>query len=215
MVNIKLSLKAAQSLDNRAIYHFGIPRILLMENAGRKVAEFVISKTRQNQMITILAGPGYNGGDGLVAARHLKLEGRKVSVFMLGNISDTKDETAMQVRILENMGIRVIEIKSASDIGKLKKVVKKTTFLIDALLGIGLKGKVREPTHDLIEYINSIPIKKIAVDIPSGLDADNGNVHGIAVKADYTVTFQGLKRGLLTSEGKSYAGRIITTKIGG
>lgn len=210
-----LSLSKAQFLDRRAIYKFGIARLVLMENAGRNVAEFILSSSPPSERIVILAGYGYNGGDGLVSARHLFLEGRKVSVFLFGNRYTAKDETIIQLRILKNMGLKVYMIAQQGELERAKVRIGKANFLVDALLGVGVKGKVRPLLHSLIEWVNSLRLKKVAVDIPSGLNPESGEAQGIALKADYTITFQGIKKGLLSREGRKYAGKVILTKIGG
>jgi len=207
-----ISLNRAKYLDNRAIYKYGIHRLILMENAGRAVAELVLKKAKPDERILILAGTGFNGGDGLVAGRHIYLAGRRIGVILVGSRQRCKDETIVQLRILENMGLKV---KEAEDVAYIKRLIGRYNFIVDALLGIGLKGKVREPIYSLIAYLNSLKVKKVSVDIPSGLDADSGRPLGIALRADYTVTFVAPKRGMLTDVGRSYCGKLIVAGIGG
>lgn len=202
----------AKYLDKRAIYKYGIPRMVLMENAGRAVAELVLKKAKPGERILILAGTGFNGGDGLVTARHIYLAGRKLGVILVGSRQRCKDETIVQLRILENMGLKV---KETEDITYLKAQIKRYNFIVDALLGIGLKGRVREPVYSLIAYLNSLKIKKVSVDIPSGLDANSGRPLGIALRANYTVTFVAPKKGMLTALGRSHCGQLIVAGIGG
>ena len=215
MVINSLSQEEAEILDKKLIYDVGIPRIVLMENAGRGVADFIIENTKISERIIVISGLGYNGGDGLVAARHLYIAGRKVSAFLAGRKDRAKDETVMQVRILKGLGVTVKEITEIKDIRKIQKLTGESKFLVDALLGIGLKGDLRPLARGMIEYINSSGLKIVSVDIPSGLDADKGLPHGTAVKADYTMTFQAPKKGSLTYLGRKFSGKIKIVKIGG
>jgi len=210
-----LSQKEAEILDKKLIYNVGIPRIVLMENAGRGVADFIIKNTEVSERVIIVSGLGYNGGDGLVAARHLHIEGRKVTAFLAGRKDKAKDETVLQIRVLEGLGVKINEIAEVKDIGKISKRIGGSRFLIDALLGVGLKGDLRPLARGMIEYINSSGLKIVSVDIPSGLDTDNGLPHGAAVKADYTLAFQAPKKGSLTYSGRRFSGRIKVVKIGG
>ncbi|MDP8233280.1 MAG: NAD(P)H-hydrate epimerase [Candidatus Saelkia tenebricola] len=210
-----LSQKKAEILDRNLIYNIGIPRIALMENAGRRVADCIIEHTKKDDQIIIIAGQGYNGGDGLVAGRHLHVEGRCVRVFFIGRKEKAKDETISQLRILERLGVKVQEITKSKDIKKITKHVSQARFLIDALLGVGLRGEVRPLAHEIIKYINSSGGKIVSVDIPSGLDVDKGIPLPVAVSADYTVTFQAPKKGMLTSSGKKFSGEVIVANIGG
>jgi len=210
-----LSQKEAEILDKKLIYNIGIPRIVLMENAGRGVADFIIKNTKISECVIIISGPGYNGGDGLVAARHLHIAGRKVIAFLAGRKDRTKDETVLQIRILEGLGVKVKEIAEIKDTGKIAKRIGQTGFLIDAVLGVGLRGEVRPLAGGIIECINSSGLKIVSVDIPSGLDTDKGVPHGAAVKADYTLTFQAPKKGSLTYSGRKFSGKVKVVKIVG
>ncbi len=209
-----LSLKEVENLDKKAIYSVGIPRIVLMENAGRNVAEFIMLKTLKSVPVVVLAGCGYNGGDGLVLARHLFVRGFSASIFIVGDKKKAKEETVVQMRILKELGLKVKNIETLKDIKILKQEIKKRSILVDALLGVGVKGQVREPVFGVIEYINSLKLPVFAVDIPSGIDANSGAPLGVAVKATYTVSFQGLKKGFFTSEGRKFCGRVIPCGIG-
>ncbi|HDL10158.1 MAG TPA: NAD(P)H-hydrate epimerase [Candidatus Omnitrophica bacterium] len=215
MVTEIVSTKQAIGADRRAIYYLGIPRLVLMENAGRNVAEFVKAKTKVRDKIIIFAGTGYNGGDSLVAARHLFLAERKVVVYMVGNILKLKPETAVELRIIHNMAIKIKHVDKRIVGKRIIEELKGARFIIDGLLGTGAKGKLRSPLKELVEILNLVKIPKLAVDIPTGLNCDSGKVMGEAIKADYTITFKALKKGMLTPEGKRYCGKVIITEIGG
>ena len=215
MATETVSARQAIRSDRRAIYYLGIPRLVLMENAGRNVAEFVKSRTKIKDKIIVFAGTGYNGGDSLVAARHLYLAERKVVVYMVGNILKLKPETAVELRIIQNMAVKIKYVEERIVEKRIIRELKGARFIIDGLLGTGVRGELRPPLKELVEILNLVKIPKLAVDIPSGLNCDSGEIMGGAVKADYTITFKVLKRGMLTSEGKRYCGKIIITGIGG
>ncbi len=202
-------------LDRKAIYHIGIPRLILMENAGRNVAEFLESRTQERDKVVIFAGTGYNGGDALVCARHLFLKTRKIVVYMVGNLSKIKPETAIHLRILENLGMRVRNIERKVNPTRVRGDLTDAGFIVDGLLGTGAIGNLRPPIRDVVEILNSVNVRKVAIDIPTGVDCDSGQVLGVALKADYTVTFKGLKKGMLSPPGNKYCGKIFVTQIGG
>ncbi|RKY36622.1 MAG: NAD(P)H-hydrate epimerase [Candidatus Omnitrophota bacterium] len=210
-----LSGDEALFLDRKAIYHIGIPRLILMENAGRNVAEFLESRTQERDKVVIFAGTGYNGGDALVCARHLFLKTRKIVVYMVGNLSKIKPETAIHLRILENLGMRVRNIERKVNPTRVRGDLTDAGFIVDGLLGTGAIGNLRPPIRDVVEILNSVNVRKVAIDIPTGVDCDSGQVLGVALKADYTVTFKGLKKGMLSPPGNKYCGKIFVTQIGG
>jgi NAD(P)H-hydrate epimerase len=214
---IEKALKAEQALflDRKAIYRIGIPRIVLMENAGRNVADFISSRTREGDRVVIFAGTGYNGGDALVSARHLFLQGRKVIVYVVGNLLKLKSETVIQLRILNDLGVGVINIEKNFDEIKIKTGLKTARFIVDGLLGTGATGILRSPIKEVVAVINSVKIKKVAIDIPTGIDCNSGQPLGDALKADYTITFKVPKRGMFSYQGKKYCGKIFITQIGG
>lgn len=207
-----ISLRQAKDSDLYAIHKIGIPRLALMENAGRAVAEETIKVVGKAAKIAVLAGPGYNGGDGLVAARHLYLRKMKVEVYFLSEIRKAKDETVLHLRILEALGIAICYWDGNLEF--LKKALPGYELIIDAIFGVGLKGEIKEPFRELIKFINGLNCKILSVDIPSGLDADCGKILGNAVRADYTVTFVAPKEGMLTPEGRNFSGEVIVAEIG-
>ncbi len=205
-----ISVKQAQAFDQAAQEKFGIPSIILMENAGRGVAKEAIEMGRWRDgegRVAIVCGVGNNGGDGLVAARHLLNAGAKVSVYIVGKTSKLKADPKINLKILKKMGQRVKIWKPRSSFAGFH-------LIIDALFGIGLKSEVRSPFAEVIEQINKSKKPVLAVDVPSGLDADTGKVLGVAVKAKKTVTFVALKKGFNKPLAKKYCGKIIVRDIG-
>ena len=169
-----ISVKEAQAFDRYAQEKLGIPSIILMENAGRSVAEEAIKMVRTRTKIVVVCGVGNNGGDGLVAARHLVNAGKKVEVYIIGKTSKLKADPKINFNILKKMGIRVKKASEGIRGGRREGII------IDALFGIGLKSEVREPYASVINLMNKSKKPILSVDVPSGLDADSGKVLGVA-----------------------------------
>ena len=204
-----ITSREMRALEVNAEY-FGISLLQLMENAGRNVAAEIISRFSRDQKVAIFCGLGGNGGDGFVVARHLLAHGFRVSVLLIGNSRDVRHEAAIQNwRGLQSLreSILIHEINDSSAIPKVAADV-----VVDALLGTGTKGKLRPPIIQIVDYINSLSAFRIAVDVPTGIDSDTGDVLGTAVKANITVTFHKPKIGL--HYAKKYVGELIVKDIG-
>ncbi len=189
----------------------GVPRLVLMENAGRSVAEVVAERLRPGAHVLVYAGPGGNGGDGLVAARHLAFRGYRVTVVLASRPESLRGmETRSMYEALEAMDYSV-EVEVVRD--PCRFVPPEADAVIDALLGVGLRGAPRSPYRELIEAINASSTSlRVAVDVPSGLNADTGETPGAHVKADVTVTFHKPKPGLLRRP--DVVGELIVAPIG-
>lgn len=201
-------------IDQKAI-EFGIPPLLLMENAGGAVARTIMEKFNHGLKIIVFAGTGNNGGDGFVAARHLANKGVKVSIFLVGDPEGIRTEEArLNWNVIQKMkrNIKIYMIRSLSDLKKAKRYQKHAGVIIDAMLGTGLRGPLREPFSPVVRLINESDIPVVSVDTPTGLNPSTGEVQGIAVKAAYTVTFHKMKKGF--SKAKEYTGEIIVADIG-
>lgn len=208
--------KEVRSLDKRAIEELGIPGVVLMENAGSAVVrqmEMTLGSLADKK-VCIFAGKGNNGGDGYVIARHLYNKGVRVKVFLLGEKEDVSGDARINLDILHNVGLDVIEVLGNRDWDKVKIAVTFADYLIDALLGTGFKGELSENMLSAIEIINQSGKAVVAVDMPSGVNADNGQIGCVAVQADYTVTFSVLKPGLLLYPGAERSGKISIADIG-
>jgi NAD(P)H-hydrate epimerase len=209
MKNNVLTTSEMKVLDINAEY-YGISRLQLMENAGRNIAKQVESRFKTQKEIGIFCGLGGNGGDGLVAARHLHCLGFKVTVILGGKKSQKMDEaTRKNLDALLSLrgSINLVEVYDSSLIPNLNFHIS-----IDALLGIGLIQPPRPPISKIIKKINRTDSFRIAVDIPSGINSDSGEVLGEAVKADLTVTFHKNKPGLKIAN--KYVGELVVTDIG-
>ncbi len=203
-----ISVFQAQAFDRFAQEKLGIPSIILMENAGRSVAEEALKMLRSGKKVVVLCGVGNNGGDGLVAARHLVNAGVKVKVYIVGKISRLKADPKTNLNILRKMGMRI-----KRDVEGLRGMMREGEgIIIDALFGIGLKSDVREPYASVVDLMNRSGKPILSVDVPSGLDADTGKVLGVAVKAKRTVTFVASKKGF--SKARKYCGKLVVRDIG-
>jgi len=207
--NSLITSREMRALEVNAEY-YGISQLQLMENAGRNIAEKTISLFSNSKNVVVFCGLGGNGGDGFVAARHLLTAGYNVSVILAGRSRDINHEAALKNwEILQSIQdkIALTEIADSSVTPKVS-----ADIIIDALLGTGTKGKIKPPIFQMVDYINSLDGFKIAVDVPTGIDSDTGEVLGTAVKADLTVTFYKSKAGL--QKAKKYVGELVVTDIG-
>jgi len=202
-----------QEIDKRSEKEFLIPTNLLMENAGRGVVEALkdyLSKDLRNYQIWIFCGRGNNGGDGLVAARHLLNERSKIKVFLFSNPEELKGDAQLNYQILKKTGQKIIKITKEEEISTL---TGKPDIIIDALFGTGFKGKLEGIYRRAIEFINNSNSLVVSIDIPSGV-SENGRVEDIAVKANLTVTMGFIKDSLILFPGKKYSGRIYLANLG-
>ncbi len=204
-----ITSREMRALEVNAEY-YGVSLLQLMENAGRNVALEITSRFSREQKIAIFCGLGGNGGDGFVAARHLLSQGFKVSVILAGKARDIRHKAA-----LENWGALQplrggIPIQEVNDSSAIPNV--DAPIVVDALLGTGTKGKLKPPLTQIVDYINGLPAFKIAVDVPTGIDLDTGEVLSNAVKANVTVTFHKAKKGLRAA--KKYVGELVIKDIG-
>ena len=205
-----------REIDRKAIEEYEIPGIILMENAGRNVAEEVLKMLSgaDKARVAIFCGKGNNGGDGFVIARHLYNKGVNVSVYLTTEVARVlaDGDASTNLKILLNMDLEIKELQE-DHIGEIGKALYDYNVIVDAIFGTGLRGEVREPARALIEKINEAEIPVVSVDIPSGLSCDDGVVLGVAVKATKTVTFVAAKTGFFQECGKEYTGELIVSDI--
>lgn len=207
-----LTAAQMQALDQKAIRDYGIPSLLLMENAGRGVAELVFQGTKGKRVL-VFAGKGNNGGDGLVAARHLFNRGYAVKIFLFGEADSLKEGAAVNFGIIFKMGIPWDLVSDKTSEASILAATMNADVLIDALFGVGLNAQVTGIYKKAIELINLSNRTVVAVDIPSGLNADTGEILGCAVKANITATLGCPKQGLFQGRGPEYAGKICVLDI--
>jgi NAD(P)H-hydrate epimerase len=205
-----------QELDRKAIEDYGIPGIVLMENAGKGAAETILDAFREapRQRIAILAGKGNNGGDGFVIGRHLLNRRIAVRVFLLADPKTLRGDAATNYQIFLRMKGDVLPISSSIEYQRVKKELEKFDLLIDGILGTGLDAEVRGYYREVIHHLNTLQKPIVAIDIPSGLDATTGKPLGAAVRASLTVTFALPKVGHLIAPGTDYVGELKVIDIG-
>ena len=210
-----LSREEVRSIDVRASQECGMPTIVLMENAGRGAAEVVRDRlAREGSGLTrvvVLCGPGNNGGDGAVVVRHLDLWGFAVRVFWIADPSQLKGDAAVQWAILKRAGLDPIEWREGA---LLDAPLAEADVVVDALLGTGLTRPVEGPLRAAIEAVNRAGKPVLALDLPSGLDADEGVPLGVAVRATVTATFVAPKRGFGAAGASDYTGEVVVVDIG-
>lgn len=202
-----------RELDRRAMEERGLPGLTLMENAGRGVAEaaYRLTEITPDRPIVVLCGRGNNSGDGFVAARHLADMGRTVEVFLAARREEISGDARESLLRLEGAGLTVRELE---DHQPAARAWTHAALIVDALLGTGVSGRVRGLVGELIEAINDSGRPVLAVDVPSGLDADTGEPLGMAVRARETVTMGLPKIGLFLHPGVDYSGRVTVADIG-
>ncbi len=195
------------AIDTNCEYH-GLSRLQLMENAGKALADVILKKTRELELdksLLIFAGLGNNGGDSFVAARHLR--DFNIEILLLGREKDIGTDIARRnFEILKNAGYKVVEIRDSSQLER-----SDAAIILDAMLGTGVRGKLREPFRTAVEVINSLEGFVFSVDVPTGLNPDTGEFD-ICVEADTTVTFHKNKPGLLKAKDK--VGEVVVKDIG-
>lgn len=197
-----------QEIDRRTIEERGIPGILLMERAAISILDEINSRKKtilpaQSECLVVVEG-GNNGGDGLALARLLAQQGDQVDVCYINGISRVSENFAYQLEIVRKMGIKVTDV-----IPK-----KEYDVIVDGIFGVGLKRDVAGIWKDTIDQMNNIPGFKVAIDLPSGVDATTGQILGTAFEADMTVTFGLNKRGLVLHPGCDVAGFVQVRDIG-
>jgi len=211
-----ISSAEMRAIDENAEW-LGVDRILLMENAGSNVARTVYQWLGglAGKKIVVVCGTGNNGGDGFAAARHMAGLGARVTVILLGDREKIRTpearrnfETLMKMRET----IKFKNVKSLKDLEDVRGDVMEAEAIIDAIFGTGIRGEIREPWRSMINLINSAKGLRVAVDIPSGVNPDTGEVRDTAVDANLTITFHRPKLGLPAAG--DYCGEVVVAPIG-
>jgi NAD(P)H-hydrate epimerase len=207
-----LTRQQVRDLDRRAIDEYGVPGVVLMENAGRGAAEVLISLGIHGRVL-VCCGKGNNGGDGFVITRHLHNRGVQVNTMLFVKPDELTGDALTNYRILER-GHYPLQIVTGPDLDSFKQELDRSEWIVDALLGTGLSGSVRAPFDKIIETINAHQGRVLAVDIPSGLDCDTGKPLGVAVRACHTVTFVAPKTGFANPPASEWLGCVHVADIG-
>ena len=208
-----LSCEAVRSVDRRAVAEFGVSGLVLMENAGRGCAD-VLCRIDPQGPVVICCGRGNNAGDGLVLARHLDLRGIEVRLLFWSDPSQLKGDAQVNWNIARRADLPIIWLDGSHDATRLEKYLKHARWIVDALLGTGARGAPRPPLDDVIDQLNQQTASKLAIDIPSGLDADTGEAAATTFRADHTCTFVAAKPGIVMSQNAHLVGQLHVLDIG-
>ena len=208
-----LTREQVRAIDRRAIEEFGVPGVVLMENAGRGAAEVLLSLGARGR-VDICCGKGNNGGDGFVIARHLDNRGVPLRVLLFADPAGLSGDAAINYEIIRRSGLAIDVRAGAVDAEALRQELSAAEWIVDALFGTGLSGPVRGPLAAGIAAINASGAKVLAVDIPSGLDCDSGEPLGPTVRAHHTVTFVAPKKGFASPAAREWVGVVHVADIG-
>ncbi len=246
-----LTREQARQIDRNAIDELKIPSIILMENAGRGCAEILLREVAESEKekyspgetkyapsrakvptllqivphhgVVICCGPGNNGGDGFVIARHLHLAKVPVKIILLANPQQYRGDAAINWQIVQRLPIEIVFCRQDDtlnqeclDIASLltTAIGVLTTWIVDAILGTGSNGPLRQSLVPWVRAINQASARRLAVDLPTGMDCDTGVIDPVAVMADITCTFVDRKQGFTHPDAGRYLGRIETVHIG-
>ena len=205
-----LNRAEVRRVDEVAINEFEMTGLMLMENAGAGAAR-IVDQVSPSGRIAILCGKGNNAGDGFVIARHLELIGRDVSLICLFEPSELQGDAAVNCNVAIRSDLNINVVRSADELATL---LNDCSTVVDCLLGTGATGELRGLFAAAVTAANESDATRIAIDIPTGLDCDTGQVAGDAFCADHTVTFVTEKLGLLADDAAPYVGQIHVVSIG-
>jgi len=204
-----------REIDRRTIEELGISSLVLMESAGLALVDEIEQRTGGERLrITVVCGPGNNGGDGMVAARHLADRGHEVITFLAVPRSSFSGDAKVQLRTMTRLDMDVAVLSSASSYERAFRRAAQSDVTLDCLFGTGLTRAVEGPWAQCVRIINSCPGLVVSADVPSGLDARTGHPLGECVTADVTVTFGLPKTGLVIFPGAQFAGEVVVADIG-
>jgi len=204
-----------RALDAYAIETLGIPGVILMENAGRGAADAIerMLGTAAGKQVAVVAGSGNNGGDGFVVARQLGLRGAGVVTFLVVPEAKISGDAAVNLRALRALGGEVRELSDEA-LSRLGESLRQFDVVVDAVGGTGIQGALRGGLATAVEQINVADRPVVAIDVPTGLDCDTGEVDGPAVRARMTVTMLARKQGFDASGSRQFTGEVEVVDIG-
>ncbi len=208
-----LDRSQVRQLDRRAIEEYGIPGVVLMENAGRGVADTLCELGIEGPVV-ICCGKGNNGGDGFVVARHLELRGYAARVLMWTDPGKLSGDAAANFRILQRTDVPIGCFRPKHDAARLEDQLADAAWIVDALLGTGAQGEPHSPLDAVIDQLNAAEVPKLAVDVPSGLDCDTGQASRHTIRAAHTCTFVAAKPGFFQPDAEQYTGQLHVLDIG-
>ncbi len=217
-----LTRDQVREVDRLAIQELGIPGMVLMENAASNAATAVLDTLHNRHSVdptaarvAILCGGGNNGGDGYAIARHLHNHGVAVTVLAMADPAKLTGDAAVNHTICKNMKLPIHPATTLDQFDTHTDMLVNAHIIVDALLGTGFIGQVREPMAEMINYCNALfGPAVVAVDVPSGLDCDTGQPSNATMRADVTVTFVANKRGFTLDTAQPWVGRVVVADIG-
>jgi NAD(P)H-hydrate epimerase len=211
--SLHLSREHSRNVDEVAIHELHLPGIVLMENAGRGVVDLMEQQGISGKVL-IACGKGNNAGDGFVMARHLLLRGYDLELWMWSDASQLQGDALANFAILEQAGVAVNHCRSEQDLLRFSKSIAQADWIVDALLGTGAIGAPRPPFDQVISELNRANARKLAIDIPSGMDCDSGQSSEPTFRADITCTFFSRKKGFGQGKSSDYLGDVYVMDIG-
>lgn len=218
MPSFTLTREQVRDLDRRAADGFGLPGLILMENAGRGCAELLMRLNPDRKPVVVLCGPGNNGGDGFVMARHLDNRGWPVAVLAVLSDRQHAPDAAANFNVVHDAGIPFTQQHPDHFGDPQRAFVRRTLdaagWVVDALFGTGLSRPLGPPFDEIVAMANAAGNPVLAVDLPSGLDCDTGEPLGPTVRAAHTATFVAPKRGFLNPAARAWTGEVHVIDIG-
>lgn len=215
-----LTRDECRQFDRRASEELNVPSLLLMENASKNAGDVAAALLEerhgmvQNVPVLIVCGSGNNAGDGYALARHLTIAGARVRVLALTPVDSLKGDALVMARIARAMDIPIDDLGDDATAALNRAMSPKPNLIIDAIFGTGLSRTVDAAAAELINSLNASNITILAIDVPSGLDADTGAPLGVAIRATATVTMAALKPGLVRLEAQEFVGDLSVVDIG-
>ncbi|MBN2581230.1 MAG: NAD(P)H-hydrate epimerase [Pirellulales bacterium] len=210
---LTLTREQVRRVDRLAVEEFGMSGLVLMENAGRGVAD-VLCRLGIAGPVLIACGRGNNAGDGFVIARHLELRGHTVRLALWAAPEELAGDAAANFHILQKTEVPITVFGNQHDAARLETLLAGATWIVDALLGTGARGEPRPPYDSVIEQLNAAAAPRLAVDLPSGLDCDTGRPAAQTIRAAETCSFVAAKPGFFAPGAEDYVGRLHVLDIG-
>ena len=214
-----ITRKQSREVDRRAIEEYGMSGLVLMENAGRGTADVLCRLAGTHPggrlgRVVVCCGKGNNAGDGFVVARHLDIRGVEVRVLVWADPAELTGDAGANYEVLRHTGVPVALFGNSHDAARLAEQLAGAEWVVDALLGTGARGEPRPPLDAVIDQVNAAAVKRLAVDLPSGLDCDSGEAARHTIRAAETCTFVAMKRGFAAAGADQYTGRVHVLDIG-
>jgi len=208
-----LTVEQSREVDRRAVAECGLLGLVLMENAGRNAAELLAGLAPSGRFV-IVCGPGNNGGDGAVMARHLHNRGHHVTICATRSPGEMSPDARVNMAVCQWAEIPICTLDVGGSLEDWKGLFSEADWLVDSLLGTGFRGPVRQPLDAIIRAMNGSGRSIFAVDAPSGLDCDTGTPSDPCVRAAVTATFVATKPGLVAASSREFVGRVEVIDIG-